>query len=81
MHELASAMANAFEDELKKIARDGLEKAAAASGAEAASKAGRVLKAKYLVPAAAGVAGYETLRRANQDRRMGRAMRIQQGSY
>lgn len=30
---------------------------------------------------AAGGITFETLRRANQDRRMGRAMRIQQGTF
>ncbi len=34
---------------------------------------------KNLMVAAGGAASYEALRRANQDRKMGRMMRIQQG--
>lgn len=35
--------------------------------------------AKTLIPAVAGAAGFEALRRANHDRRTGRAIRLQQG--
>lgn len=59
-------MAAAFQDELVKIAQ---EKAAKLSPATW----------KLLGVAGAGALGYEAVRRANQDRRMGRAMRIQQG--
>lgn len=66
----ADVMANAFEDELKKIAE-----------AKVVKVANKGSLAKFLIPAAIGAAGYETIRRANQDRRMGRAMRVQQGAY
>lgn len=60
-------MAAAFEDELIKIAQE----------KEAMEPA--TMKAIGLV--GAGALGAEALRRAERDRRMGRAMRIQQGSY
>jgi hypothetical protein len=58
----AEAIAAGFEDELKKIASSKM-----LSG-----------KAGVLAPAAAGIAGYELLRRANQDRKIGRQVRMQQ---
>jgi hypothetical protein len=61
-------MAAAFQDELQKIAASKAGIAGLAEGAVG----------KALLPAAVGIAGYETLRRANQDRKMGRAMRVQQ---
>jgi lactate dehydrogenase-like 2-hydroxyacid dehydrogenase len=60
-------MASAFEDELRKIAT-----------AKVPSKMPS-LKTMGLV--GAGAVGYETLRRAERDRRMGRAMRIQNNAY
>ena len=60
-------LASAFEDELTKIAKDKL------------SSLTPMQKAIGLM--AAGGVTYEALRRANQDRRMGRAMRMQQGVY
>jgi len=60
-------LASAFEDELVKIAHIKL------SGLTQAQKALGLM--------AAGGITYEVLRRANQDRRMGRAMRVQQGVY
>lgn len=57
----AQIMANAFEDELKKIA------------SAKTKQAGKILPALV-----AGAAGWEILRRMNQDRKMGRAMRAQQ---
>ena len=62
----AQIMAAAFEDEMQKIAE---EKVAAINPKTM----------KTLGTAGAAVLGWEALRRANQDRRMGRAMRIQQG--
>lgn len=59
------AIAQAFEDELKKIAI-----------ARPPTKANL---AKPLGLMAAGAVGYESLRRAEHDRRNGRMMRIQQG--
>ena len=69
MSKPVDVMANAFEDELRKIA--------AARMSKLSSKAGL---AKLLIPAGLGIAGYETVRRANRDRRMGRAMRVQQNA-
>jgi hypothetical protein len=63
MSKFVDVMAAAFENELEKIA--------------ASKQASGLLSAKFLVPAAVGIAGYETLRRANRDRKLGRAMRIQ----
>jgi len=60
-------LASAFENELVKIARSKL------SGLTPFQKALGLM--------AAGGVTYETARRANHDRRMGRAMRLQQGSY
>lgn len=60
-------LAIAFEDELVKIAQTKL------SGLTQAQKVIGLM--------AAGGVTYEALRRANQDRRMGRAMRAQQGAY
>lgn len=57
----------AFEDELTKIAKDKL------------SALTPFQKALGLM--AAGGVAYETVRRSNQDRRMGRAMRLQQSGY
>ena len=65
MPNFVDVMASAFENELQKIA--------------VAKQASGLLSAKLLVPAAIGIAGYETLRRANRDRKMGRMMRIQGG--
>lgn len=59
------AIAASFADELEKIAQ---EKIALPSK-------------KTLAVGATSIAGYETLRRANQDRKMGRAVRQQQGGY
>lgn len=60
-------LASAFEDELTKIAQAKLAE----------------LKPWHKVVGLmlAGGAAHESLRRANEDRRMGRAMRIQQGSF
>lgn len=55
-------MADAFQDELQKIAK---QKKAAAIG-------------KALPLMAAGAAGWETMRRANEDRKLGRQVRKQQ---
>lgn len=60
-------MAAAFADELSKIAQ---EKHALSNEA---------MKTIGLV--GAGALGAEVLRRAERDRRMGRAMRVQQGAY
>jgi len=60
-------LASAFEDELTKIAKDKL------SGLTGFQKALGLM--------AGGAVTYEALRRGNQDRRMGRAMRLQQGQY
>ena len=62
----AQTMAEAFEDELKKIAE-----------AKIAGLTPSQMKTLGLV--GAGALGFETIRRANQDRRMGRVMRMQQG--
>ena len=64
MPNFVDVMAAAFDNELQKIA---------------AAKHAGLLSAKILVPAAIGIAGYETLRRANKDRKMGRMMRVQGG--
>lgn len=61
------AMAAAFEDELQKIAQD------------KAAMSPHTMKTLGLL--GAGALGAETLRRAERDRRMGKAMRVQQGSY
>lgn len=58
-------LTSAFEDELVKIAKQKIAVSA------------NTLKTLGLM--GAGAIGVETIRRANQDRRMGRAMRIQQG--
>ncbi len=62
----AAAMAAGFEDEMQKIAQ-----------VKAAALSPDALKTIALVGGAA--LGYEALRRANHDRRMGRAVRMQQG--
>lgn len=59
-------MASAFQDELTKIAEAKL-----AAG-------GKIPKAVPLM--AAGAVGWEAVRRANQDRKIGRQVRLQQGS-
>jgi hypothetical protein len=64
-------MSKAFSDELQKIA---------AAKEDAVRKAGKGALRKA-APYVGAVVGYETLRRANRDRQMGRAMRIQQGAY
>ena len=66
MSQPVDVLAAAFQDELVKIASEKQKRAGAG---------------KVLLPMVAGAAGFELLRRANQDRRMGRAMRAQQGSY
>lgn len=58
-------LASAFENELTKIAKSKL------------SSLTPIQKAIGLM--AAGGITYETIRRANEDRRMGRTMRLQQG--
>ena len=65
-------MAEAFQDELQKIA--------SAKVVETAKKglAGLGPGKKVLLTAAGTVGGYELLRRANQDRRLGRQVRLQQ---
>ncbi len=68
MSRTLDAMADAFQDELQKIAD--------LSNVKNALK-GRVGKA--LPAAAAGALTYEGLRRANQDRKTGRQMRLQGG--
>lgn len=67
MRTFEDALIEAFQNELVKIAQE--------------KQAALKLKPshKTLGVAAAGAAGYETLRRANQDRKNGRMMRIQQG--
>jgi hypothetical protein len=60
-------LASAFEDELTKIAKAKL------------STITPFQKALGLMAAGAGT--YELVRRADGDRRMGRAMRIQQGAF
>lgn len=60
-------LATAFEDELTKIAKAKL------------SAMTPLHKALGLMAAGAGT--YELVRRADGDRRMGRAMRMQQGAY
>ena len=64
-----TVMASAFQDELEKIA-------------VAREALGFVAKHKKPIGLMVGGAvGYEGLRRANQDRRMGRAMRRQQQQF
>lgn len=58
---------SAFEDELEKIAQ---------AKQAAAPKPGNLKR--NLGVAVAGAVGYETLRRANEDRKMGRMVRRQQ---
>jgi hypothetical protein len=57
-------MCGSFEDELRKIAA---EKLAAGEGYK-----------KVVLPMLAGAVGFEAIRRANQDRKIGRQVRIQQ---
>jgi len=64
----AQAIAQAFEDEMRKIA-------------EAKKEAMKASTLKTIGLLGAGAVGMEALHRANRDRQMGRAMRIQQGSY
>jgi len=64
-------MANAFQDELQKIKLAGLF-------SREAKLPKRVGAAKTLALVVAGGLAYEGLRRANQDRKMGRMMRLQQ---
>lgn len=59
-------MVSSFGDELSKIA-----------AAKAPSSGGSLMR--YAAPVAAGAAGWETLRRANKDRKLGRQVRLQQG--
>lgn len=66
-NQYAEKLAAAFEDELIKIAQ------------EKAAMEPATMKALGLV--VAGGLGAEALRRADRDRKMGRAMRLQQGSY
>lgn len=67
MEDYAEMMSASFEDELKKIAHAKLKQAG---------------EGTRVVPAmVAGAAGYEFLRRANQDRRAGRQMRLQSQYY
>jgi len=63
MSNFVDVMASAFENELQKIA--------------ASKHASGLLTAKTLIPAALGIMGYETLRRVNKDRKIGRAVRMQ----
>ena len=64
-----TVIVEAFEDELKKIA-------------EAKGLAGLVAKnKKNLGIAAAGAVGYEGLRRANEDRKVGRMVRRQNQGF
>lgn len=72
MRTYQEVFASAFEDELQKIAE--------AKEASAASQFVQKNK-KNLGIAAAGAVGYETLRRANEDRRMGRMVRRQNQGY
>jgi hypothetical protein len=60
-------MMDGFQDELRKIA------------AEAPPTGLMKGKGKYLIPAAAGAAVWETARRANRDRKLGKQVRLQQG--
>lgn len=72
MSQTVDIMAAAFQDELEKIASVSQQKLADLASA-AKSRIGRLA-----IPALAGAALYEGARRANQDRKMGRAMRVQQ---
>lgn len=69
MHRPVDKMAEAFQDELAKIKIARLKQAAKKQGTG------------VLVPMLAGAAGFEYLRRANQDRKLGRSVRQQQQSY
>lgn len=67
------AMAAGFEDEMKKIA-------VAAPAAASSGIMGALSKHKgFLLPAAVGAVGYKVLSDAEEDRRMGRQIRKQQG--
>lgn len=68
MSRVLDKMVDSFQDELQKI-----------SGAGGLKDALKGRAAKVLPAAAAGAATYEGLRRANQDRKMGRQIRLQQG--
>ena len=59
------AMAAAFEDEMQKIAES-----------KVSAMTPQTMKALGLV--GAGALGYETIRKANQDRKIGRTVRLQQ---
>lgn len=66
MSNYQEAVAAAFQDELMKIAE-----------AKAGKLSPTTLKTIGLI--GAGAVGYKTVSQANQDRRMGRTMRLQQG--
>ena len=66
MSNYQEAIAAAFQDELMKIAE-----------AKAGKLSPTTLKTIGLI--GAGALGYKTVSQANQDRRMGRTMRLQQG--
>ena len=71
-------MSNAFQDELRKIASE--KRALDTTGL--AGKALKTVKSPWFYMPAAGIAGWETLKRVDRDRRLGRQMRMQaRGRY
>ena len=73
MSQYDDTLTAAFQDELIKIAQIRLASATQTTGIKPSHK--------FLGAAVAGGLAYESLRRANQDRRMGRTMRLQQQGF
>lgn len=67
MHEFVTRMSSSFQSEMAKIAQARVKE----SG----------LINKYTLGAGAGIAGWEGLKKVDKDRRLGRAVRQQQGGY
>lgn len=65
MKQYADVMANAFQSELRKIA------------SQKESGLADLAKNKYLLGGAAGILGFKQLEKAEQDRRLGRRLRMQ----
>lgn len=68
MDEFVNRMSGSFQTELRKIA-------------QARVKTSGLLTNPYLLAAGAGVAGWEGLKKVDKDRKLGRAMRMQQRGY
>ena len=68
MSDYVDAMSRGFESELQKIAQ-----------ASVGAKALKAVKSPTFLLPAAGIAGWELLRKANEDRKLGREIRVRSG--